>query len=85
MKDNHVFGCPVFALQNDLAAGNSIPKCSPRCHLGLILGPSPSHAQTVNLVLNLHTGLVSPQLHCHYDDFFEAMHHSYQDVMTQAL
>ena len=84
MKDNHVFGCPVFALQNNLAAGNTIPKWSPRSRLGLNLGPSPSHARTVNLVLNLFSGLVSPQFHCRYDDFFETTHHSHQDVMTQA-
>lgn len=29
MKDIHSFGCPVFALQNNLAAGNKIPKWSP--------------------------------------------------------
>jgi hypothetical protein len=60
MKDNHAFGCPVFALKNDLAAGNKIPKWSPRARLGLNLGPSPNHAWNVNLVLNLNTGLVSP-------------------------
>ncbi len=26
MQDNHVFACPVFALQSSLAAGNTIPK-----------------------------------------------------------
>jgi hypothetical protein len=35
MKDNHAFGCPVFTLQNDLAAGNKIPKWAPRARLGL--------------------------------------------------
>jgi hypothetical protein len=71
MKENHTFGCPVFALQNDLAAGNAIPKWAPRARLGLNLGPSPHHARNINLVLNLSTGLVSPQYHCRYDDFFE--------------
>ena len=44
MKDNLVLGCPVFALQNNLAADNILPKWSPRSHLGLNLGPRPSHA-----------------------------------------
>ena len=35
-------------------------------------------------MLNLSSGLVSPQFHCRYDDFFETTHHSHQDVMTQA-
>jgi hypothetical protein len=74
MKDHHIFGCPVFALQNDLAAGNKLPKWSPRARLGPNLGPSPSHARNVNLALNLTTGLVSLQFHCHFDDFFEMTH-----------
>jgi hypothetical protein len=80
MKHNHTFGCPVFALQNDLAAGNKIPKWSPRARLGMNLGPSPSHARNVNLVLNLTTGLVSLQFHCRFDDFFETTHLSTRDV-----
>ena len=84
MKDNHSFGCPVFALQNDLAAGNKIPKWSPRARLGVNLGPSPNHARNVNLVLNLQTGLCSPQFHCRFDDFFETVRHSHSDVMTSA-
>jgi hypothetical protein len=71
MAHNHTFACPVFALQNKLAAGNTIPKWLPRACLGLNLGPSPMHAWNVYLVLNLSTGLVSPQYHCCVDDFFE--------------
>ncbi len=33
------------------------------------------HARNVYLVLYLHTGLVSPQYHCRFDDFFETTHH----------
>ena len=29
MKENHNFGCPVFALQSDLQRFNKIPKWSP--------------------------------------------------------
>ena len=29
------------------------------------------HAHSVSLILNLQTGLVSPQYHCQYDDLFE--------------
>jgi hypothetical protein len=68
MKHVHTFACPVFALQNALAASNAVPKWSPRAQSGLNLGPSPMHARNVYLVLNLSTGLVSPQFHCHYDN-----------------
>jgi hypothetical protein len=39
--------------------------------VGINLGYSSRHAQNVTLVLNLETGLVSPQFHCHHDDMFE--------------
>ena len=84
MKHNHTFGCPVFALQNKLAAGSKLPKWSLRARLGLNFGPSPNHARNVNLVLNLSTGLVSPQFHCQVDDFFETTRYSAPDVVTSA-
>ena len=80
MRHLHSFGCPVFALQNDLASGSSLPKWSPRARLGINLGPSPHHARNVYLVLNPHTGCVSPQYHCRFDDFFETVRLSWPDV-----
>ncbi len=38
MKYHHAFGCPVFALENDLTAGSSIPHWSPRTRRGENLG-----------------------------------------------
>jgi hypothetical protein len=38
------------------------------------------HAKNVYLVLNLVTGCVSPQYHCHFDNFFKKMHHGAPDV-----
>ena len=80
MKTMHTFACPVFALQNALASGNTLPRWSPRARLGLNLGPSPMHARNVYLVLNLTTGCVSPQFHCRFDDFFETTKHGGPDV-----
>jgi hypothetical protein len=73
MKHMHTFACPVFALDNALASGKSLPRWSPRARLGLSLGPSPIHSRNVYLVLNLITGCVSPQYHCRFDDFFESV------------
>ncbi|KAL7477469.1 hypothetical protein ACHAW6_003275 [Cyclotella cf. meneghiniana] len=78
------FACPVFALQNSLAAGNTMPHWSPRACLGLNLGPSPFHACNVYLVLNLMTGLVSLQYHCRFDDFFETVKLNGSDINTSA-
>ena len=72
MRKLHVFGAPVFALSNELELGSSLPKWSPRCRLGIHLGPSNEHARNVFLVLNPNTGLVSPKYHCRFDDFFES-------------
>ena len=73
IKHNHTFGCPVYALHNRLQAGGREPKWNPRARLGINLGPSPRHASSVSLVLNLQTGLVSPQYHLQFDDFFETI------------
>ena len=80
MKHMHTFACPVFALDNALASGKSLPRWSPRARLGLNLGPSPIHARNVYLVLNLITGCVSLQYHCRFDDFFETTRHGGPDV-----
>ena len=61
MKENNTFVCQVFALKNDLQGCNTIPKWSPYSRLGVNLDPSPLYAQNVSLVLNIFTGIVSPQ------------------------
>ncbi|KAL7476193.1 hypothetical protein ACHAW6_002071 [Cyclotella cf. meneghiniana] len=78
----HVFN--IFALQNNLAAGNTMPGWSSHTCLGLNLGPNPFHACSVYLVLNLTTGLVSTQYHCKFDDFFNTVILNGPDVTTSA-
>ena len=73
LKHMHTFGCPVYALDNSLQAGKYIPHWNSRARLGMYLGPSPRHAKTVSLVMNLSTGLVSPQFHVQHDEFFESI------------
>ena len=69
----HTFGCPVYTLHNMLQAQKQIPTWLPRSRLGIYLGLFKQHARSVLLVLNLHTGLVSPQFHVTQDDFFESI------------
>ena len=73
LRFHHTFGCPVYALNNKLQQGQSIPRWDPRVRLGVYLGESPRHARSVSLVLNTNTGLVSPQFHVKHDDFFETI------------
>ena len=72
----HTFGCSVFIL--DAAnQSNSVgtPKWESRSHTGIYLGHSPCHAGSVALVLNLKTGLVSPQYHLIFDDEFNTVNY----------
>ncbi len=70
---NHTFSCPVYALQDQLQGGKAIPKWNKWAKLRMNLGPSPWHASSVNLVLKLDAGLVSPQFHIQLDDFFKTV------------
>ena len=62
-----------------------IPHWSPGAQLGVNLGPSPSHACNVFLILNLHTGCVSPQFHCRFDNFFETVKHGGPNVSIPSV
>jgi hypothetical protein len=73
LKAFHTFGCPVYALDNRLQVNQPVSSWLPRARLGLNLGQSPRHARNVSLVLNLNTGLVSPQFHIKHDEFFETI------------
>jgi hypothetical protein len=73
LRHFHPFGCPTYILNDSLAAGKSIPKWHKRARLGVYLGRSPNHSQSVALVMNLATGLVSPQFHLKFDDLFETV------------
>ena len=68
-KDCHTFGCPVYALDGDLASGKKIAHWRPSARIGINLGFSPCHARTVSLVLNTQTGNVSLQFHIRHGDF----------------
>ena len=80
LRHFHAFGCPAYVLDNALQSGQGVPKWKQRARLGIYLGPSPSHARTVALILNPHTGHVSPQFHVKFDDFFETVGNSSTDM-----
>jgi hypothetical protein len=73
IREQHTFGCPVYALNSKLQGGKSIPKWHERARVGIYLGLSPQHSRSVALVLSLTTGLVSPQFHVQFDDLFETV------------
>ena len=91
LRENHIFGCPVFAFDNNLQSNKSHNKWELRARLGIYLERSPRHARNVSLVLSLTTGLVSPQFHVIHDDFFEIVKsnpssdQAYKDKLWQRL
>ena len=80
VKDNlfwrhqHTFGCPAFVLEAPLQGSmGGKRKWSDRSRVGVFLGHSSQHSQTVALVLNPKTGHVSPQFHVVFDDKFDTV------------
>jgi len=73
-KHWHHFGCPAYTLSQELQTDTSIyHKWKARSRVGVYLGRSPQHARDVSLVLNLETGLVSPQFHVKLDSTFQTL------------
>jgi len=73
IQNQHHFGCPTYVLKKELQDHKKIRKWSDRTRIGINLGYSSRHALSVSLILNLQTGLVSPQYHCQYNYLFETM------------
>ena len=67
------FGCPVYVLKGKIQSGQKGPKWESQARVGIYLGPSPVHARSVALVLNVTTGLASPQFHVKFDNLFETV------------
>jgi hypothetical protein len=70
IQNQHHFGCSTYVLKKELQDHKKIRK-SDRTRIGINLGYSSRQALNVSLILNMQTGLVSPQYHCQYDDLFE--------------
>ena len=65
------FGCPTYVLKSELQGTTGIhPKWDARSRAGIYLGQSPIHNRNVALVLNIHTGYLSPQFHVKFDETF---------------
>jgi hypothetical protein len=70
------FGCPVYVLDSNLQQGKIHHKWKQRSRVGIYIGRSPQHARNVALVLNIETGLVSPQFHVKFDPSFHTVKQS---------
>ena len=52
-RHQHHFGCPVYVLNKEIQDGKKARKWIDRTRIGINLGPSPRHASSVALILNL--------------------------------
>ena len=69
------FGCPAYVLKAELQGTTGIhTKWDARSRAGIYLEQSPIHNRNVALVLNIHTGYVSPQFHVNFNEAFRTVH-----------
>ena len=74
VKHWYPFACPVYVLDSKLQDEKRIyHKWESRSRVGIYLGHSPLHARNIALVLNMETGLVSPQFHVRFEKTFETI------------
>jgi len=72
----------MYVLENTLQQGNKIGKWENRSRIEMYLGPSPTHARSVHLILSIKMGSVSPQFHIRFDEFFEST--KWDEFMTRS-
>ena len=77
------FGCPVHILEDNLQQQKPFYKWKERAKVGAYLGKSPQHSRNVDLVLDRHAGLVSPQFHLSFDPMFETATEDIFDSLWQ--
>jgi hypothetical protein len=63
-----------------MQSGKKLPKWKVRSRIGVYLGMSMQHARSVDLVLNLKTGHVSPQFHVTFDPKFETVRQTFGNL-----
>jgi len=66
----HIFGCPIYVLEKNLADNNGIPKWKLHAYYSVYVGHSKYHASNVVLVWNPKTKLVSLQYHVFFGKEF---------------
>ena len=75
LRRSHVWGCPVYVLEDKLQNNQKLPKWNRRARLGHLLSFSEENSTLVANVCHIQTGYISPQYHPFFDDFFETAFH----------
>ena len=72
-KHVKTFGCPAYVLHCNLQLGRPYGKWDERSKMGIYLGPSSVHNKNVAVIMDMDTGLVSPQFHVLFDNEFRTV------------
>ena len=80
----HPFECPEYVLYNAQQAAGKGKKWSERARFGMYIGQK-QHARSLSLILNLQTGLVSPQYHVKLDPSFQSVRKQLGAYPTESL
>ena len=78
-----VWGSPVYVLDPKLQDGHKIPKWQPRSRRGQYVGISKEHASNIGLIRNIKTGYISPQFHLIYDELFQTVTRSDDQIKAE--
>ena len=70
LRHSHVWGCPVYILEYDVAVGKKLPKWSPRARHGVYLRVLAAHSSNVPFTLTITTGSITTQYHVVFDYCF---------------
>ena len=70
LRNLHVFGCPVYALNPTISNGKKLPRWQPRSKRKVNMRLPSKHTSTVPLVLDLDTGYITTNFHVVLDDWF---------------
>jgi len=73
LSDFHVFGCPTYVLEKNLADDNSIPKWKACDYHSAYIGHSDQHSSSIAMIWNPITKLVSTQYHVIFDKGFQTV------------
>ena len=83
----HMWGCPVFVLDEKLQDGQKMPKFNRHARMGQFLGFSDEHSTLIARVQNLSTNYVSPHFHVIFDDLFSSIYNDTKlsDTIIEAI
>jgi Reverse transcriptase (RNA-dependent DNA polymerase) len=73
LRDLHVWGCPAYNLNKNLADGKKIRRWATRSTRSIFVGISGNHLSSTPLILNTTTRVITTPYHVMFDDWFHTV------------